>query len=193
MIRCSVNSLSGKLFIGSLAAVSYRIMYPRFSGGLEYAGDFFERQAAEAEKRLTADFEKRKSEAARAPKSKTEAEIFSLMCDIFECGKYISTVFTFILMRGGKCVNCKRFSFVWDSSAGYLADMSRLGISRKKAARYDGIYISKSGGVIGFSNPLANESGFFPAAAMKNPEKAFVKEELQTKKDIIMTNNENNA
>lgn len=193
MIKCRINSLTVKLFIGSLAACSYRIMYPRFCDRLEWAGDFFEKQALDFEKKIKADFEKRKENAKQKAERITKTEIFSLLCDVYEYGAYISTVFTFILMRGGKCVKCKRFSFVWDSESGLTADLRRLGINEKTASAYDGIYISRAGTVTAFRNPEADEKGIFPAVGMKNPENVFEKTGLKTKKEIIMTNNENNA
>lgn len=150
MAKYSIITKTEKFFIGSLAACSYRIQYPVLDGAPTEINGFFERFAMA----LAGYAERRYAEMKASGRRLTaeKAEIHSLLCDVFENGLFVSIVFTYIKIQGGRCRKCIRFSAVWNNNTFLAASPQRLGISRRAMKGYDGFYI-KNDALIGYRNP----------------------------------------
>ena len=94
MAKYSIITKTEKFFIGSLAACSYRIQYPVLDGAPTEINGFFERFAMA----LAGYAERRYAEMKASGRRLTadEAEIHSLLCEVFENGLFVSIVFTYI-------------------------------------------------------------------------------------------------
>lgn len=149
MAKYSIITKTEKFFIGSLAACSYRIQYPVLDSAPTEINGFFERFAMA----LAGYAERRYAEMKASSRLTAEkAEIHSLLCDVFENGLFVSIVFTYIKIQGGRCRKCMRCSTVWDNNTFLAASPQRLGISRRAMKGYDGFYI-KNDALIGYRNP----------------------------------------
>lgn len=150
MAKYSIITKTEKFFIGSLAACSYRIQYPVLDGAPTEINGFFERFAMA----LAGYAERRYAEMKASGRRLTadEAEIHSLLCEVFENERHTSTVFTYMRLRGSRCRKCIRFSAVWNNNTFLAACAQRLGISRRAMKGYDGFYI-KNDALIGYRNP----------------------------------------
>ena len=184
MAKYSIITKTEKFFIGSLAACSYRIQYPVLDGAPADINGFFERLAA-----AFTDFAERRYAEMKASSRLTaeKAEIHSLLCDVFENGLFVSIVFTYIKIQGGRCRKCMRYSTVWDNKTFLAASPQRLGISRRERKTYDGFYI-KNGQTIGYRNP-AREVAYntFPPSPLRL-KALFYESDIGTKKAHIKAN-----
>lgn len=185
MAKYSIITKTEKFFIGSLAACSYRIQYPVLDGAPAEINGFFERFAT-----ALADFaERRYAEMKASGRRLTadEAEIHSLLCEVFENERYTSAVFTYMRLRGSRCHKCIRFSTVWDNNSFLAASPQRLGISRRAMKEYDGFYM-KNGQATGYRNPPdeAAYDAFPPSPARLKA--LFYESDIGAKKKHITAN-----
>ena len=184
MAKYSIITKTEKFFIGSLAACSYRIQYPVLDGAPTEINGFFERFAM-----ALAGYAERRYAEMKASSRLTadEAEIYSLLCDVFENGLFVSIVFTYIKIQGGRCRKCMRYSTVWDNKTFLAASPQRLGISRRERKTYDGFYI-KNGQTIGYRNPPdeAAYDAFPPSPARLKS--LFYESDIGAKKSHITAN-----
>lgn len=185
MAKYSIITKTEKFFIGSLAACSYRIQYPVLDGAPTEINGFFERFAMA----LAGYAERRYAEMKASGRRLTadEAEIHSLLCEVFENECHTSTVFTYMRLRGSRCRKCIRFSAVWDNNSFLAASPQRLGISRRAMKGYDGFYI-KNDALIGYRNPPdeAAYDAFPPSPARLKS--LFYESDIGAKKSHITAN-----
>lgn len=152
MAENSIITKMQKFFIGSLSVCSYRLQYPKLKAAPTEVNASFEKLcdtlAAFAERRYA------EMKAAEHRITADKAEIYSLICEILESERYVSILFTYFFIQGGRCCKCKRFSIVLDSISCLAPSPRELGISRRMIKKYDGFYM-KNGQLIGYRSPDA--------------------------------------